>query len=104
MSEPADLAKLVEQPFELLAEIERRSRQAHAGEGAGSMPAEWVGVGFRIGDEQFLATELPGEQQLCQQTGTQRIRIWQAQVVFGRDMIGRLTENFVREFFKRLQF
>lgn len=55
MSEPADLAKLVEQPFELLAEIERRSRQAHAGEGAGGMPAEWVGVGFRIGDEQFVA-------------------------------------------------
>ena len=56
MSEPADLAKLVEQPFELLAEIERRSRQAHSGEGAGAMPAEWVGVGFRIGEEQFVAT------------------------------------------------
>lgn len=55
MSEPADLAKLVEQPFELLAEIERRSRQAHAGQDAGGMPAEWVGVGFRIGDEQFVA-------------------------------------------------
>jgi len=50
------LAKLVEQPFELLQEIERRSRQAHAGEGATSMPAEWVGVGFRIGEEQFVAS------------------------------------------------
>ncbi|NIL93815.1 MAG: chemotaxis protein CheW [Woeseiaceae bacterium] len=55
MNEQVDLAKLVEQPFELLAEIERRSRQAHAGEGAGAMPAEWVGVGFRIGEEQFVA-------------------------------------------------
>ena len=55
MSEQVDLATLVEQPFELLAEIERRSRQAHAGQGAGGMPAEWVGVGFRIGDEQFVA-------------------------------------------------
>ena len=55
MSETPDLAKLVEQPFELLAEIERRSRQAHAGQGSSAMPAEWVGVGFRIGDEQFVA-------------------------------------------------
>ncbi|MEJ2127552.1 MAG: chemotaxis protein CheW [Woeseiaceae bacterium] len=55
MSEVA-LAELVEQPFELLQEIERRSRQAHAGEGAASMPAEWVGVGFRIGEEQFVAS------------------------------------------------
>ncbi len=56
MSESRDLAALVEQPFELLAEMERRSRQAHAGEGAGAMPAEWVGVGFRIGEEQFVAS------------------------------------------------
>lgn len=55
MSGPADLASLVEQPFELLAEIERRSRQAHAGQGADAMSAEWVGVGFRIGEEQFVA-------------------------------------------------
>ena len=50
------LAELVEQPFELLQEIERRSRQAHAGEGVAAMPAEWVGVGFRIGEEQFVAS------------------------------------------------
>ena len=55
MSDTADLAALVKQPFELLAEIERRSRQAHAGQGGVDMPAEWVGVGFRIGDEQFVA-------------------------------------------------
>ncbi len=55
MNAPADLAALVKQPFELLAEIERRSRQAHAGQVGGAAPAEWVGVGFRIGEEQFVA-------------------------------------------------
>ena len=52
----ADLAALVEQPFELLQEIERRSRAVHSGQGAGSTTAEWVGVGFRIGEEQFVAS------------------------------------------------
>jgi twitching motility protein PilI len=56
MSESADLAALVEQPFELLQEIERRSRAVHAGQGAGAATAEWVGVGFRIGEEQFVAS------------------------------------------------
>lgn len=51
----SDLATLVERPFDLLQELERRSRTAYAGKGAGGAPAEWVGVGFRIGDEQFLA-------------------------------------------------
>ena len=55
MAESADLAALVEQPFALLQEIERRSRAAHPGQGVGSAPEEWVGVGFRIGEEQFVA-------------------------------------------------
>ena len=55
MTASQDLAALVEQPFELLAEIERRSREAHGG-GGGAVPTEWVGVGFRIGDEQFVAS------------------------------------------------
>jgi len=55
MSVPADLAALVEQPFELLQELERRSRAAIAGKGAGGLPEEWVGIGFRIGQEQFVA-------------------------------------------------
>jgi twitching motility protein PilI len=55
MSNTADLAALVEQPFALLQEMEHRSRAAHAGQGAGALPSEWVGVGFRIGEEQFLA-------------------------------------------------
>jgi twitching motility protein PilI len=53
--EYADLATLVERPFELLQEIERRSRAALAGRGAAAPAEEWVGVGFRIGEEQFVA-------------------------------------------------
>lgn len=56
MSAAPDLKDLVEQPFELLAEIERRSRQAHSGQSGDAMPSEWVGVGFRIGEEQFVAS------------------------------------------------
>jgi len=55
MGNTAELAALIEQPFELLAEMERRSRDAHSGQGSGAMPEEWVGVGFRIGEEQFVA-------------------------------------------------
>ncbi len=56
MSNSADLAALIEQPFALLQEMENRSRAAHSGHGTGSLPTEWVGVGFRIGEEQFVAS------------------------------------------------
>ena len=56
MNTALDLSALVEQPFELLKELERRSRAAIAGKGSGELPAEWVGVGFRIGEEQFVAS------------------------------------------------
>jgi twitching motility protein PilI len=36
--------------------MEKRSRTAHSGDAAGSLPAEWVGVGFRIGEERFVAS------------------------------------------------
>ena len=49
-----DLATLVDQPFAVLQEMERRSRAAHAGQSVDSS-AEWVGVAFRIGEEQFVA-------------------------------------------------
>jgi len=55
MNASADLAALITQPFELLQELERRSRAALAGKGSGALPAEWVGIGFRIGQEQFVA-------------------------------------------------
>jgi twitching motility protein PilI len=56
MSAPAELASLVTQPFELLREIERRSANAQSGGGATAMSSEWVGIGFRMGDEQFVAS------------------------------------------------
>lgn len=55
MNEAVQLQALVEQPFELLQEMERRSRAAVAGQIGGDLPSEWVGVGFRIGQEQFVA-------------------------------------------------
>lgn len=51
----ADLVTLVNEPFELLQELERRSRAAFAGQSAEGAPAEWVGIGFRVGEEQFVA-------------------------------------------------
>jgi len=56
MNTAVDLAALIEQPFELLQELERRSRAAIAGKGADELSSEWVGVGFRIGQEQFVAS------------------------------------------------
>lgn len=55
MENSVELASLVKQPFELLREIERRSASAQSGTGATSLASEWVGVGFRIGEEQFVA-------------------------------------------------
>jgi twitching motility protein PilI len=55
MTRTADLTALVDHPFALLQELEQRSRAALAGQGTGSLPAEWVGVGFRIGQEHFVA-------------------------------------------------
>ncbi len=55
MNEAVDLEALVEEPFALLQEMERRSRVAVTGKGSGDQPSEWVGIGFRIGQEQFVA-------------------------------------------------
>lgn len=55
MSADVALEDLVDQPFDLLKEMERRSRMAVAGQSDGELPSEWVGVGFRIGDEHFVA-------------------------------------------------
>jgi twitching motility protein PilI len=55
MNAVTDINTLVDQPFELLQELERRSRAAVAGQGSGPLADEWVGIGFRIGEEQFVA-------------------------------------------------
>lgn len=56
MSGDIELRSLLQEPFALLTEIERRSRHAHSGQPGGDMANEWVGVGFRIGEEQFVAS------------------------------------------------
>jgi twitching motility protein PilI len=55
MSATPDLAALTDQPFALLREMERRSRSAIAGKTTGEIAEEWVGIGFRIGQENFVA-------------------------------------------------
>lgn len=49
------LAELIEEPFELLLELERRARAAVSSQqGADRDVEEWVGVAFRLGNEQFV--------------------------------------------------
>jgi twitching motility protein PilI len=55
MDQPVDLRRMRDRPFELLLEIERRSRAAAAGQGRDSgIGREWVGVAFRLAGEVFL--------------------------------------------------
>ena len=50
------LLELRERPFELLKELERRSRIAASGRGQESgHQEEWVGVGFRVGRTRLVA-------------------------------------------------
>ena len=51
------LKSLAGRPFELLQEMERRSRAAVAGAGdSATQRSEWVGVGFRVGEDTFVAS------------------------------------------------
>ncbi len=50
-----DLRALREHPFELLRELERRSRLAITGNpGDDASAEEWVGIGLRLGNERFV--------------------------------------------------
>ena len=50
-----NLRSLRDRPFELLKELERRSRSVTAGTAPGTTAGhEWVGVAFRMGGETFL--------------------------------------------------
>jgi len=52
---PTSLRSLRDRPFELLKELEKRSRAVTAGSVAdASVGREWVGVAFRMGGETFL--------------------------------------------------
>jgi twitching motility protein PilI len=51
------LETLAQHPFELLLELERRARAAIAArEGTPASADEWVGIGFRLGAERFVAS------------------------------------------------
>ncbi len=51
------LQSLSEHPFDLLLELERRSKAALAGALGGDVDVqEWVGIGFRLGAEQFIVS------------------------------------------------
>ena len=51
-----NLRALCDRPFELLQELERRSRVAAVGSDTpGATSEEWVGVAFRLGEHQLLA-------------------------------------------------
>lgn len=55
MSTSSELRELAGNPFELLLEMERRSRAAATGKTqTAEEPAEQVGIGVRIGNESFL--------------------------------------------------
>lgn len=50
------LAALIHEPFELLLELERLARRAVAArDGGGQAAEEWVGIGFKLGNENFVA-------------------------------------------------
>lgn len=50
------ISDLLDKPFELLQELERRSRVAASGRGReSSQQEEWVGVGFRVGSTYLVA-------------------------------------------------
>jgi twitching motility protein PilI len=49
------LAGLRAQPFALLREMERRAWAVAGNDDAAPSAREWVGIGFRLGDERFVA-------------------------------------------------
>jgi len=54
-AQATDLRSLKDHPFDLLREIERRSKTALAGASGDDVDIEeWVGIGFRLGDEHFI--------------------------------------------------
>ena len=55
VSAATDLRSLQDQPFDLLQEMERRSKAAMAGAAGDDINVEeWVGIGFRLGEDQFI--------------------------------------------------
>lgn len=51
----APLTGLRERPFALLREMERRAQQVASEHGEAPTVRDWVGIGFRLGEDRFLA-------------------------------------------------
>jgi twitching motility protein PilI len=68
------LRALRDRPFELLKELEKRSRVGSGGEGVGAAAQpEWVGVAFRMGGETFLVAREETREVLGYPTAVTRI-------------------------------
>ncbi len=74
MKESSKLQKLTDRPFELLLEMERRAIAAASGSPQEtSEDKEYVGIGFRLGDEQFLAPRNDIREVLTMPSGVARV-------------------------------
>jgi len=74
MKNSSDLKRLTAEPFELLLEMERRARSAVADNPPRSAEdTEHVGIGFRLGDEQFLVSREEVREVLTVPTGVARV-------------------------------
>lgn len=79
MDQPVALKSLKDRPFELLVEIERRSRSAVAGSRVDAQGREWVGVAFRMAAETFLVAREETREVLGYPTAVTRVpgaRTW----------------------------
>lgn len=50
-----ELGALADRPFDLLAALEARLAASGEAKGVGTKTAEWVGLGFKLGDTNYLA-------------------------------------------------
>jgi twitching motility protein PilI len=74
MTNSSDLKRLTAKPFDLLLEMERRARSAVADNPQRSADdTELVGIGFRLGDEQFLVSREEVREVLTVPTGVARV-------------------------------
>jgi twitching motility protein PilI len=74
VSDTSRLVEWRERPFELLQEMERRSRIAAAsGEATSSDAQEWVGIGCLLGNERFLVARADVREVMMMPTNITRV-------------------------------
>jgi len=67
------LSELRERPFALLREMERRAWRVAGEHGDAPSTRDWVGIGFRLGDERFLAPREEVREIVASPTGLARV-------------------------------